>query len=97
VNDSAFRSLMEGKAMSLTLTAIRVLRCLPRTARFDAHLDRCASIEVLHVPYDDRFSPLRLSHVVGAVPLPEFLPRLPDVGGEGIKTAVLADDVVHSK
>ena len=50
----------EGAAMSLVLFAIRVLRRLPRTARFDAHLDRCAAIEVFHVPHDNRFRPLRL-------------------------------------
>jgi hypothetical protein len=60
--------------MSLALTAVRVFRWIPRTAGFDAHLDRCAAIEVLYIPYDDRFSPLRLLHVLRMVPLPKFLP-----------------------
>src|ERR1700726_2134519 len=83
--------------MSLALTAIRVLRFVPRTPAFDAHLDRCAAIEVLHVPYDDRFSPLGLAHIVGIVPLPDFLPSFPDKGNEGIHCAVPCDDIVEGR
>src|SRR6185437_10821646 len=81
----------------LTLLAIRILRWLPRTARFDAHLDRCAAIEVLHVPYDDRFRPLRLAHVIGAIPLPQFLPGLPNIGCENVEIAGFSDNIVKGE
>src|ERR1700719_1748513 len=72
---------------SLALWAIRILRRLPHSARFDAHLTDCAALGVLYAPFGEAPEGLRLSHVVGLVPLPSLLPRGLEPMDEGIKPA----------
>src|SRR5580704_14465854 len=59
---------------NFALWTIRLLRWLPRTARFDAHLTDCAALAVLYFPFGDAPEDLKLAHVFRLVPLPSFIP-----------------------
>jgi hypothetical protein len=54
----------------LALWAIRVLRALPHTARFDKHLTDCAALAVVYEPFGETLVRLRLAHVLRIAPLP---------------------------
>jgi len=64
---------------------IRILRKLPRTARFDAHLTDCVALTVLYGPLDENLEKLRLAHVVRLAPLPNFFPSLLNATDERIE------------
>ncbi len=66
--------------MSIALWTIRILRRLPHTARFDAHLTDCAAHAVLYAPFDKRLPALRLSHIFRRVALPSVIPHFEDKG-----------------
>ena len=76
----------------MALSAIRILRKLPRTASFDAHLTNCAALAVLYGPLDENLEQLRLAHVVKLAPLPNFFPSVGDPSNQRIKATMLRDD-----
>ena len=81
----------------LALAAIRILRKLPRTARFDAHLTDCAALAVLYGPLDDTLEKLRLAHIVRLAPLPNFFPSFLDASDQRIEAPMLRHDSGRSK
>ena len=81
----------------LALAAIRILRKLPRTASFDAHLTDCAALAVLYGPMDESLEKLRLAHVVRLAALPNFVPSLSDTSNERIESTVSRYDSGRSK
>src|SRR4051812_4286431 len=76
---------------SLALWAVRILRRLPHTKRFDAHLTDCAALAVLYAPFDPGIEPLRLAHVFEMHPLPDCIPRMIERGGQCVHSAVHTD------
>lgn len=58
--------------MTPQLWMIRVLRWLPRTARFDSHLTDCAALAVIYAPWNG-CEDLRFSHIFKLRPLPLFI------------------------
>lgn len=68
------------------LLAVRILRRLPHTAKFDSHLTDCAALELIYRPYGDVSEPLRLAHVLKLIPLPSFLPSDSEPMNVGIGT-----------
>jgi hypothetical protein len=81
----------------LALSTIRLLRKLPRTASFDAHLTNCAALAVFYGPMDDSLEKLRLAHVVRLAPLPNFFPSFLDAGDERIEATMPRHDSGRGK
>lgn len=67
------------------LFLVRVLRRLPHTSRFEAHLNACAALEILYAPFDENFPRLRWAHVLRIVPLPDLSPGCTNMVGEGVE------------
>ena len=76
--------------MSLALFAVRLLRLLPHTQRFDAHLTDCAALAVVYGPFGA--ARLTLSHVIGISPLPDFIPGLTNARDQGVDAPVPSDN-----
>jgi hypothetical protein len=73
----------------LALWTVRILRWLPRTRRFDAHLTDCAALAVFYAPFDARIEPLRLAHIFRMTPLPNCFPGFSEGGMDGAEASVL--------
>jgi len=78
--------------MSLALFIVKVLRKLPRTARFDKHLDDCAAYEVFYRAFDDSLPPLTVKHALAKARLPDSLPTFGESGTERVNGSVLRLD-----
>ena len=76
---------------TLALWAIRLFQRLPHTARFEAHLTDCAAIAVVYAPFGA--PELRLAHVLRISPLPDFIPRFDDAGGDDVDATPSRRDV----
>ncbi len=75
------------------LWAIRILRKLPHTMRFDRHLDDCAALAVW-IPLFEDVPPLRFAHVLKLVALPRLNPSFPDPMNGRVDIPVLPKNVI---
>lgn len=65
---------------------------MPHTACFDKHLTDCAALAVVYGSFDETLERLRLAHVFRISPLPDFFPRVPHMGCEGIEKSMPRND-----
>lgn len=83
--------------MALAIQVVRLLRKLPRTRRFDRHLDDCAALDVLYGPWDSALPSLQLSHVVRLAKLPSFQPAEAQPVGERTNAASSSNNVIRMR
>lgn len=76
------------------LWAIRILRKLPHTARFDRHLDQCAALAVWAPLFEAGVPALQLAHVLRVIPLPCLNPSFPDPMDGGVEIPMLPENVI---
>jgi hypothetical protein len=81
--------------VSAALWAIKILRKLPHSARFDRYLDDCAAYEVAYRPCDPSLPPLRVAHVFRRAKLPILYPSQAEPMRHGIEVTGSADNVVR--
>jgi hypothetical protein len=77
------------------LWAIRILRRLPHTWRFDRHLDDCAALAVFVPLFEAGVPHLRFAHVLRLISLPCFDPSLPDPVDGRVDIPVLPENVIR--
>ncbi len=63
--------------MSIAMMAVKILRRLPKTAKFDRHLDSCVALD-LFTYLGEELPSLTVAHVFRRVPLPSLYPARPN-------------------
>ncbi len=83
--------------MSLALKVVRLLRRLPRTTRFDRHLDNCAAYEIWYRDSDPTLPPLKVAQALGLVVLGGLNLPSPEPVSKRIKLTVVSDNSARSR
>ncbi len=79
--------------MTVALIAIRILRKLPHSRRFERHLDDCTALEILHTAFPSMYQALILAHVIRSIPLPDLDSCRIDMEPESLEVGIRTNQV----